>query len=54
MHGIAHSHSRDILAAALESNATLGEQPKGLYLDGTELRDIASEEMVWKDAMRYV
>ncbi|KAF3402248.1 hypothetical protein DPV78_004027 [Talaromyces pinophilus] len=53
MHRVAHSHSRDILAAALESNATLGEQPKGLCLDGMELSDIAGEAMVWKDAMRY-
>lgn len=52
--------ARDILAAAFDCNATLGERPKGLYLDGSELTDIADEAkdekkraMVWKDSVRY-
>ncbi|PQE32203.1 short-chain protein [Rutstroemia sp. NJR-2017a WRK4] len=52
--------AKDILAAAFESNPVLGEQPKGLYLNGSERSDVSAEaqdpkkrEMVWKDSVRY-
>ena len=35
--------ARGIVAAAFKSNATLGEWPKGLYLNGMELRDVGDE-----------
>ncbi|KAK0616092.1 hypothetical protein B0T17DRAFT_496732 [Bombardia bombarda] len=50
----------DVLAAAFESSPVLGERPKGLYLNGSELGDTSLEsksvekrEMLWKDSVRY-
>ncbi|KAI1633646.1 putative short-chain dehydrogenase [Biscogniauxia mediterranea] len=52
--------SRDILAAAFDSNPVLGEQPKGLYLNGEERREMAAEardprkrDILWKDTLKY-
>ncbi|PQE12028.1 short-chain dehydrogenase protein [Rutstroemia sp. NJR-2017a BVV2] len=35
--------AKDILAAAFDSSSVLGEQPKGLYLDGSERAEISAE-----------
>lgn len=50
----------DVIAAAMDCNAVLGERPQGLYLDGSELADISPEAkdegkrlMVWRDSVRY-
>ncbi|KAI1074431.1 hypothetical protein F5B20DRAFT_596146 [Whalleya microplaca] len=50
----------DILAAAFDNNPLLGEHPKGLYFDGSELAETSAEskdpkkrEMLWKDSVRY-
>lgn len=50
----------DILAAALDCSLILGERPRGLYLDGSELADVSAEAkdedkrlMVWRDSVRY-
>ncbi|KAG8163455.1 hypothetical protein KVR01_006752 [Diaporthe batatas] len=52
--------SGDLIAAAFDSNPTLGERPKGLYLDGEEPRQMAAEardprkrEILWHDTVRY-
>ena len=52
--------SADILAAAFDSNPTLGERPKGLYLNGEERREMAAEArdpqkrvILWKDTLKY-
>jgi hypothetical protein len=52
--------ARDILAAAVDSSPVLGEQPKGLYLDGSERSEVSVEaqdpkkrEMVWRDSVGY-
>ena len=39
----------DVLAAALDSSPSLGERPKGLYLDGSELGETSAES---KDAKK--
>ncbi|KAI1657789.1 hypothetical protein F4813DRAFT_359598 [Daldinia decipiens] len=50
----------DILAATFECNETLGERPKGLYLDGNQLVEMGAEAkdrkkagILWKDTLRY-
>lgn len=50
----------DVLAAAMDCNAVLGERPQGLYLDGCELAGVSTEAkdeakrlMVWRDSVRY-
>ncbi|KAI1312959.1 putative short-chain dehydrogenase [Xylaria venustula] len=52
--------ARDIMTAAFDSNTVLGEQPKGLYLDGELRRDMSAEardprkqEVLWKDTVKY-
>ena len=52
--------SGDIITAAFDSNATMGERPKGLYLNGDELKEMAAEardprkrEILWKDTLKY-
>ncbi|KAK2603184.1 hypothetical protein N8I77_009662 [Diaporthe amygdali] len=52
--------SGDLIAAAFDSNPTLGEQPKGLYLDGQERREMAAEaqdprkrHILWRDTVNY-
>jgi hypothetical protein len=52
--------AKDILAAAFDSSPFLGEQPKGVYLDGSERAEISAEaqdpkkrEMVWRDSIGY-
>ncbi|KAI1501963.1 putative short-chain dehydrogenase [Biscogniauxia marginata] len=52
--------SADIVAAAFDSNPTLGERPKGLYLNGEERMEMAAEardprkrDIVWKDTLKY-
>lgn len=52
--------SADIIAAAFDSNPTLGERPKGLYLNGEERREMAAEardpkkrDTLWKDTLKY-
>ncbi|KAK6949325.1 hypothetical protein Daesc_009400 [Daldinia eschscholtzii] len=52
--------ARDIITAAFDSNPTLGERPKALYLNGEELREMAAEardprkrEILWKDTVKY-
>ncbi|PQE22282.1 short-chain protein [Rutstroemia sp. NJR-2017a WRK4] len=52
--------AKDVLAAAFDSSPVLGEQPKGVYLDGSERAEISAEaqdprkrEMVWKDSIGY-
>ncbi|RYO81628.1 hypothetical protein DL766_004848 [Monosporascus sp. MC13-8B] len=52
--------SADIVAAAFDSNPTLGERPKGPYPNGEERREMAAEardarkrEILWKDTAKY-
>lgn len=52
--------SDDIIAAAFDCNPTLGERPKGMYLDGEERRQVAAEardprkrEILWRDTVKY-
>ncbi|KAI0015224.1 putative short-chain dehydrogenase [Xylariomycetidae sp. FL0641] len=52
--------ARDILAAAFDCNPVLGERPRGLYLNGTDLsrpaaeaRDPRKREVLWRDTLRY-
>lgn len=52
--------SGDIIAAAFDSSPTLGERPKGLYLDGevlrqpsAEARDPKKREILWRDTVGY-
>lgn len=52
--------SGDIVAAAFDCNPTLGERPKGLYMDGEERREMAAEardpkkrEILWRDTVKY-
>ncbi|CAG9953745.1 unnamed protein product [Clonostachys rosea f. rosea IK726] len=51
---------KDMLAVMLECNPTLGDRPKGLYLDGNEMvpmseeaRDERKTRTLWKDTLRY-
>ncbi|KAI1120670.1 hypothetical protein F5Y10DRAFT_283109 [Nemania abortiva] len=55
-----HKSARGILAALFECNATLGTQPKGLYMNGDELVDMGAEardhkkiRILWNDTLRY-
>lgn len=50
----------DIRAAAFDCNAVLGEQPKGLYLDGekkiemsADAKDPKKTRILWTDTIRY-
>lgn len=52
--------AEDILAGALDSRPPLGESPKGLYLYGSRLEEIAAEaqdvkkrERLWMDSVGY-
>ena len=52
--------SGDLIAAAFDSNPTLGERPKGMYLDGEEPREMAAEArdpkkraILWRDTVQY-
>ncbi|KAH8760594.1 putative short-chain dehydrogenase [Diaporthe sp. PMI_573] len=52
--------SGGLIAAAFDSNPTLGERPKGMYLDGEERREMAAEardpkkrEILWRDTIIY-
>ncbi|KAI0003882.1 putative short-chain dehydrogenase [Xylariaceae sp. FL0662B] len=52
--------ARDMLAGAFDNSQLLGERPKGLYLDGSELAEMSAEakdpkkkEILWKDSVRY-
>ncbi|KAI1416650.1 putative short-chain dehydrogenase [Hypoxylon sp. FL1857] len=52
--------SADIITAAFDSNPTLGERPKGLYLNGEERMEMAAEArdprkraILWKDTLKY-
>ncbi|KAK3689099.1 putative short-chain dehydrogenase [Podospora appendiculata] len=50
----------DVLMAAMDNNPVLGERPKGLYLNGSEIcetsveaKDPKKREIVWRDSVRY-
>ncbi|KAK7749677.1 hypothetical protein SLS53_000256 [Cytospora paraplurivora] len=59
-HETTNKSSGDLIAAAFDCNSTLGEQPKGFYLDGEQRREMAAEardpkkrEVLWRDTLRY-
>jgi hypothetical protein len=56
----AHISAGDVLAAAFDNSRALGEQPQGLYLNGSERAGVSAEAedktkrvMVWTDSVRY-
>lgn len=51
--------ARDVVRAAFDHGPELGEEPKGVYLDGAvpretgqECRDVQKRDWVWKESVR--
>lgn len=55
-----HKSAGDVLAAALDTKPPFGERPKGLYMNGSETKEVGSEAQdekkrasVWKAGIKY-
>jgi hypothetical protein len=55
-----HKSADDVLAAAIDTKPPFGERPKGLYMNGTEPKEVGVEAQdeqkrasVWRASIKY-